>query len=108
MLLEKELTATDPKTILTPQVQEVLKKYTSRIPQYLMGPDRVSFLIDGFSEISREDRGQLIEVMNGLLKVMVDREASDIELGGYGSEGHVWLRVYGKKEPVLELPNFTA
>jgi twitching motility protein PilT len=38
---------------------------------------------------------------------MVDKEASDIELGGYGSNGFVWLRIYGKKEPLLEFPKFT-
>jgi twitching motility protein PilT len=38
---------------------------------------------------------------------MVDKEASDIEVGGFGSEEYVWMRVYGKKEPIQELPKFT-
>ncbi len=47
-----------------------------------------------------------MSVLDNLLKVMVDKEASDIELGGYGTEGFVWIRVYGKKEPMTELPSF--
>ncbi len=72
-----------------------------------MGPDRVSFLMEQFSIMDNEERFHLIEVMNNLLKVMTDMEASDIELGGYGTEDYVWFRIYGKKEPVMELPKFT-
>ena len=98
---------TNPKNIITPEAKTILQKYISRIPRFLMGPDRVSFLIEQVSQMDNEERFHLIEVMNNLLKVMVDMEASDIELGGYGTEGFVWFRIYGKKEPVTELPKFT-
>ncbi len=102
------ITKTDPTTILTPEAKVVIQKYISRIPRFLMGPDRVSFLMGRFSEMDNEERFHLIEVMNNLLKVMTDMEASDIELGGYGTEDYVWFRIYGKKEPVVELPKFTG
>jgi twitching motility protein PilT len=54
-----------------------------------------------------KDRFHLSEIINNLLKVMINKEASDIELGGFGSLGYVWLRIFGKKEPILELPMFT-
>jgi twitching motility protein PilT len=38
---------------------------------------------------------------------MLHREASDLELGGFGSEGFVWLRIYGAKNIVSELPKLT-
>ena len=98
---------TDPTTIITPEAKLVMQKYISRIPRFLLGPDRVSFLMGQISKMDNEERFQLIEVMNNLLKVMTDMEASDIELGGYGTEDYVWFRIYGKKEPVLDLPKFT-
>jgi len=45
--------------------------------------------------------------VNYLLRIMLQREASDLELGGFGSEGYVWLRVYGTKNIVSELPKLT-
>lgn len=98
---------TNPKDIVSDEARSVLQKYTSKIPRFIIGPDRVSFLMDQFSGIDDEDRFHLIEIMNNLLRVMTDMEASDIELGGYGTEGYVWFRIYGKKEPVPELPRFT-
>jgi twitching motility protein PilT len=98
---------TKPKDIVSDEARSVLQKYTSKIPRFSIGPDRVSFLMKQFSGIDDEDRFHLIEIMNNLLRVMTDMEASDIELGGYGTEGYVWFRIYGKKEPVPELPRFT-
>ena len=98
---------TDPTTIIMPEAKLVMQKYIARIPRFLLGPDRVSFLMGQISKMDNEERFHLIEVMNNLLKVMTDMEASDIELGGYGTEDYVWFRIYGKKEPVLEIPKFT-
>ena len=91
---------------LADEAKRIIHKYTSGIPADLRGPDRVSHLITIFSSIPHEERFELMEVMNNLLRYMVDKEASDIEVGGYGSENRVWLRVYGKKEPIKELPEF--
>lgn len=107
MALTTETVKTNPKNIVTNEARKILNKYITMIPRFLMGPDRVSFLMEKVIEMDNEERFHLIEVMNNLLKVMVDMKASDIELGGYGTERFVWFRIYGKKEPVLELPKFT-
>ena len=36
---------------------------------------------------------------------MVDREASDIEIGGAGTVNYIWFRVQGIKKRVQDLPN---
>ena len=72
-----------------------------------MWPDRVTFMVENFNRITMDNRFLLVEVMNNLLKMMVDKEASDIEVGGYGSEDFIWFRIYGKKEPILELPKLS-
>ena len=38
---------------------------------------------------------------------MIERDASDIEIGGHGNEGYIWMRIYGKKERVKDLPQFS-
>jgi twitching motility protein PilT len=102
-----ETIKTKPADVVGTESKKVLEKYISKIPRFLVGPDRASFLLEQFNHIDDEERYHLMEVMNNLLKVMVDKEASDIELGGYGTEGYVWFRIYGRKEPVTELPKFT-
>jgi twitching motility protein PilT len=107
MLIENDTVKIDPEIILGPEGRNVLNKYISEIPAHITGPDRVSFLIDHSLQMTTEDRFKLKYIINNLLKVMINKEASDIELGGYGSLGYVWLRIFGKKEPLLELPMFT-
>ena len=107
MIAENEILKIKPAYTLSPEAKGVIQKYVSKIPPFLMGPDRVSYLMEHFNEISHQERFTLMDVMNNLLKVMVDKEASDIELGGYGTEGYVWFRIFGKKEPVFELPKFS-
>ncbi len=106
MIIEKEIDRSNFRKYVSPEAENVLKKLTSQIPRTLFGPDRVSYLIENFHKVQFEEKFLLMGVMDNLLKVMVDREASDIELGGYGTEGYVWIRVYGKKEPMTELPSF--
>ena len=43
----------------------------------------------------------LSEVVDSILKFMVEKEASDIEIGGFGTNGHIWFRIYGQKNPVV-------
>ncbi|MGE5436894.1 MAG: type IV pilus twitching motility protein PilT [Syntrophothermus sp.] len=92
--------------LIPSESETVIKRIASSIPRHLSGPDRVSWLSENIKNINSEDRYQIVQVFNNLLKIMVDREASDIELGGYGSEGFVWIRVFSKKQPLKELPKF--
>ena len=92
---------------LTSDALEILKKYTSKIPEHYFGIDRLIFLDSVLKEISFEETRVLNHYVNYLLRIMLQREASDLELGGFGSEGYVWLRVYGTKNIVSELPKLT-
>jgi len=92
---------------LTNDTLEILKKYTIRIPEHYFGIDRLIFLNSVMKEISLEENRVLNNYINYLLRIMLMREASDLELGGFGSDGFVWLRVYGAKYIVSELPKLT-
>jgi len=92
---------------LTNDTLEILKKFTSKIPEHYFGIDRLIFLNSIIKEVSLEENRVLNNYVNYLLRIMLLREASDLELGGFGSEGFVWLRVYGAKNIVSELPKLT-
>jgi twitching motility protein PilT len=92
---------------LTRETLDILQKFTSKIPEHYFGIDRVIFLDSVIKEISIEETRTLNNFVNYLLKLMLDQEASDLELGGFGSDGYVWLRIYGAKNTVSELPRLT-
>lgn len=89
---------------LTTDALEILKKYTAKIPEHYFGIDRLIFLDSILKEVTFEETRVLNHYVNYLLRIMLLREASDLELGGFGSEGYIWLRVYGNKNIVSELP----
>ncbi|MDR3610456.1 MAG: ATPase, T2SS/T4P/T4SS family [Ignavibacteriaceae bacterium] len=107
MITENEIAKPDQENIVGTEDRKIINKYVSIVPAHIKGPDRVSLLMRQCMEMPVSDRVQLNNVVNRLLRIMVDKEASDIELGGYGSNDQVWLRIYGKKEPVLDFPKFT-
>lgn len=98
---------TEKYQIISAEAASLLETLASSIPLSVIGPDRVLYLSGIMKELPYNEKNLLVETMNNLLKVMVDKEASDIELGGFGTDGNVWFRVYGKKEPLIELPRFT-
>ncbi|MBN1540774.1 PilT/PilU family type 4a pilus ATPase [candidate division KSB1 bacterium] len=52
-------------------------------------------------------RRTLRELVIGLLRRMVELEASDIDLGGYGCGDLVWFRIFGRKTADRELGTFS-
>jgi twitching motility protein PilT len=107
MTVQTELKNKTNHTIITPAANNFLKKIVASIPSTYHGPERVTYLIELLPTISHEEKELLIITFNNLLKVMIDREASDIELGGFGTNGFVWYRIYGNKEPLPELSKFS-
>ena len=107
MIIENDTVKIDPELILGTEGRSILNKYISDIPSHIKGSDRVDYLMGHALSMNPKDRFHLSEILNNLLKVMINKEASDIEIGGYGSLGQVWFRIYGKKEPVLDLPKFS-
>lgn len=92
---------------LVSDTQQILAKYSSKIPEHYFGIDRVIFLDSILKELSIDETKVLINYVNFLLKIMLSREASDLEIGGFGADGFIWLRIYGNKSIVSELPRLT-
>ena len=87
--------------------KRVLKEFAERVPESLFGPDRVLYILEHCDEIDDEDKLLLRKFMNKILTSMIERDASDIEIGGHGNEGYIWMRIHGKKERSKDLPQMS-
>jgi len=87
--------------------RQILATFTQSIPQSVLGPERTEYILEKIETISDEDRLKLIKYVNAILSVMIDREASDIEVGGEGSGGFVWFRIFGDKKRIEQIPKLT-
>jgi twitching motility protein PilT len=83
-------------------IKNILVKFANTIPTYLVGPDRINYILNNLENLVQESRVALINYVNRMLTSMIERDASDIEIGGYSSGGFVWMRIFGKKERVKE------
>jgi twitching motility protein PilT len=93
--------------VIITEEKKILTEFVSTIPESLYGPDRVTYVLENSIKLPDEDKITLRKFVNKVLTSMVERDASDIEIGGHGNEGYIWMRIHGKKERVKDLPQFT-
>lgn len=87
--------------------KRILENFCKTIPESLFGPDRVHYILENADKLKENEKITLRKFYNKLLVSMLEKDASDIELGGHGNVGYVWMRIYGNKERVKEIPQFT-
>ncbi len=87
--------------------KRILEGFCRNIPEALFGPDRVHYILENVDKLKENEKILLRKFYNKLLVNMLEKDASDIELGGHGNVGYVWMRIYGNKERVKEIPQFT-
>lgn len=87
--------------------KQILKKFLDSVPGIYYGSERINYFLENIEKISPDERIVLKKMIDRMLTSMIERDSSDIEIGGQGSTGFVWLRTYGKKERVKEFPQFT-
>ena len=86
---------------------ELMGPLCERIPDTAVEWSRQRFIHDEIMpRLSREEADLIYRYGQALLLEMRRHDASDIELGGYGSKGFVWIRVQGKKIPLDALGKF--
>lgn len=96
----------NPDTI-TIDEKIILREFVETIPTSIFGPDRVRYIADNADKLAEGDKLALRNFVNKALTRMIESEASDIEIGGRGNEGYIWMRIHGNKERVRDLPQFT-
>ena len=87
---------------------ETLKQLAASIPATAPGVERQMLIGDLAGKLSPAERSALRKLMDTLLLRMQKSNASDIDLGGFGTRGQVWYRVYGDKKPDLDMPQLTT
>jgi len=86
--------------------KEILNKYVQKIPLSILGAEKVNFIIEMIQQMPGDDKLELHRLMNYILTLMIEREASDVEVGGHGTDDFIWFRIHGEKKRVEELPRF--
>jgi twitching motility protein PilT len=93
--------------VIVTEEKRILSDFANTIPESYYGPDRVAYILENSSKLADEEKVLLRKFVNKILTSMIERDASDIEIGGHGNEGYIWMRIHGKKERVKDLPQFT-
>jgi twitching motility protein PilT len=87
--------------------KRVLQELMSKVPPTLFSVDKEKFIGNNIIKPMTNDyRLVLRSLINGFLEDMRRRGASDIDLGGLGSNKQVWFRVQGDKKAFPELGSY--
>lgn len=91
--------ATAPVDDVQAKAREVLKQLVTQIPDSVYGLERQIFIGDLVEKLPVEHRTLLRICVNSFLLRMFVVNASDIDVGGFGSQGMIWYRIFGQKKP---------
>ncbi len=84
----------------------ILKDIVKNIPETSFGVERQMLIGDLVARQSQEERVIVKRMFDGFLGKMLETSASDIDMGGYGTQGKIWYRIFGDKKPDADLPAF--
>ena len=95
-----------PSTESSPEVSPVrplnlpdaLRALAQHVPNELDGPRRIRWYAEHVSSLSAADRDAARNEFAALARRMIDRNASDLDLGGPAANEQIWYRVDGRKE----------
>lgn len=89
------------------EAQKILKEVSSSLPSTVVGLERQMMIGDTMTRMDESQKQKLLALMNHLLMRMFQLGASDIDMGGYGSQGSIWYRVFGSKKPDATMGKYT-
>jgi twitching motility protein PilT len=81
------------------EAKVILKQITASIPETAYGVERMMLIGDLISRLSLEERVLIKRLFDSFLIKMSETIASDIDIGGFGSQGRIWYRIFGNKTP---------
>jgi twitching motility protein PilT len=86
--------------------QAIIRQIVANIPETAYGVERQMLIGDLVSRQSQEERVLIKRMFDAFLMKMGENQASDIDMGGFGSQGKIWFRIHGSKKPDPTLPTF--
>jgi twitching motility protein PilT len=87
--------------------KRILKEMASQLPKSVTGLERQMMISDVMTRTDETTKMKLLALINHFLSRMFVLHASEIEMGGYGSQGYIWYRVYGSKKADSSLGKYT-
>ena len=88
---------------LVKEAKELLSSLAKKIPVTLFSIEKQMYIGNEIIKKMPEEQKLLLRnLINMFLIRMREVEASDIDLGGWGSKKMVWLRIHGVKKPIPE------
>lgn len=90
----------------TTSLNELTDPLIKQLPTTARGKSLFLSMVDILKQQPESFRLQLKNILDTYLLNMLKNQASDIDLGGYGCNGKVWYRIYGKKAPIKQAAKF--
>ncbi len=87
--------------------RQFLRQLSLQVSDLVSGLERDIFIGNMISNLPDDQRSDLKNLMNSYLSKMHENNASDIDLGGFGSQGKIWYRIFGAKRADDSLGTFT-
>lgn len=87
--------------------RKILKELASQLPKSITGLERQMMISDVMTRTDETTKMKLLALINHFLTRMFALHASDIDMGGYGSQGYIWYRVYGSKKADSSLGKYS-
>ena len=84
-----------------------VRELAAAIPPTAPGVERQMIIGDLASKASPAERTAMRKLMDTFLLRMQKLNASDIDIGGFGTTGNIWYRIYGDKKPDQDLPQLS-
>jgi twitching motility protein PilT len=106
----KESPAVSMSSDLPPVIidaKRILKEMASQLPKSITGLERQMMISDVMTRTDETTKMKLLALINHFLTRMFALHASDIDMGGYGSQGYIWYRVYGSKKADSSLGKYS-
>lgn len=100
------VTTSEPPPVVV-EAQKILRDIAATLPQSVQGLERQMMIGDTLTRTDETAKMKLLSLMNHFLTKMFTNNASDIDMGGYGSQGSIWYRVFGSKKPDASLGKYT-
>jgi twitching motility protein PilT len=95
-----------PEPPFVSEARRLLREFAAQLPTTVTGLERQMMIGDVLGRMDEADKQKLRALLNYFLMRMLTINASDIDMGGYGTGGLMWYRVYGSKKPDKTLGQF--
>jgi twitching motility protein PilT len=89
------------------EAQAILKDLTSKLPTTVVGLERQMLIGDVLTRVAEQQKEKIRNLINYFLNRMLALSASDIDMGGYGTDGQIWLRIHGSKKAEKSLGKYS-